>query len=287
MKRTFIIAAMAVAMSLVSCGKKTEIVISDTTYTPTTVTAADDVTVTTLATCNKDEFTVELIYTVNEGDAQTVAMAAGEANNQYVATIPAQELGAVVKFNVKVACGEESKASAEFTYTVVEGEGGGDEPSGDYTNIVLNELNGNTKFIEIYNKGTEDVNLEGVYMIKDERVDTNWLADNTVVVPAGGFLLLYSEDVVVEGGAQEGYAENLVFHSGFSGKKAVKIELFAPDGTSIDAFVRCPEGGTWGDGMTNVGTSSFARVPDGGEWKLVDTETPGAANPTEGSDIPE
>jgi len=294
MKRTFIIAVMAMAIGLVSCGKKTEIVISDTTYTPTTVTATDDVTVTTLATCNMDEFTVNLIYTIGEGDAQTVAMTAGEANNQYVATIPAQELGTVVTFKVQGISGEETKETAEFTYTVVEAGGGdGGDETGDYANIVLNELNGGYKFIEIYNKGTEDVNLEGVYMIKDEKVDTitgepiiTWTADNTIVVPAGGFLLLYSEDVVIEGEAQEGYAENLVFASGFSSKKAVKIEIFDPSGNSIDAFVRCPEGGSWGDGLTNVNESSFARVPDGGDWMLVETATPGEANPTEGSEIP-
>lgn len=286
MKKSLIIAVMALAVCLASCGKKIEIVLSNVTYAPTVVTPADDVKVNALATCS-EAFTVTLFYTVNSGNVQEVEMEATETANLYVATIPAQELGAAVEFYISATADEADVAmtSDKYTYTVVEGIGGGG--GGDYSTIVLNELNGDTKFIEIYNTGDAEVNLEGVYMIKDERQDTNWLADATVIVPAHGWLLLYSEDVVIEGEAQEGYPENLVFHSGFSAKKAVKIELFTPAGESIDAFVRCPEGGTWGDGMTNVGSSSFARIPDGGEWKLVDTATPGEANPTEGDEIPE
>lgn len=286
MKKSLIIAVMALAVCLASCGKKPEIVLSNVTYAPTVVTPADQVTVNALATCN-EAFTVTLCYKVNSSEAQEVEMKVTETPNQYVATIPAQELDAVVEFYVYAAANDFDVMmnSEKYTYTVVTGAGGGG--GGDYSTIVLNELNGGSKFIEIYNTGDAEVNLEGVYMIKDERQDTNWLADATVVVPAHGWLLLYSEDVVIEGEAQEGYPENLVFHSGFSAKKAVKIELFTPAGESIDAFVRCPEGGTWGDGMTNVGSSSFARVPDGGEWKLVDTATPGEANPTEGNEIPE
>ena len=36
-----------------------------------------------------------------------------------------------------------------------------------YSGLVLNELNGNDKFIELYNKGGEALSLKGIYMEKD------------------------------------------------------------------------------------------------------------------------
>lgn len=153
-----------------------------------------------------------------------------------------------------------------------------------YSNIVLNELNGDTKFIEIYNKGNMDVPLEGMYIMKDDYVaGATWTADATIVAPAGGYVLLYSIDVFAD---HSELPENLFFNSGLSGKKAMRITLFMPDGTVRDEFVRCPEGAEWGAAMSNVIPQSYARTPDGGDWKLTDP-TPGRANPSYGEPIPQ
>ena len=154
-----------------------------------------------------------------------------------------------------------------------------DEP--DYTNIVLNELNGDAKFIEIYNKGNVDLSLEGMYIMKDDYVaGATWTADASVVAPAGGYVLLYSEDVTLD---HPEVPETLIFHSGLSAKKTVRITLFMPDGTVRDEYTRGTE---WGLTISNVAPQSFARTPDGGDWKLADP-TPGEANPAEGEDIPQ
>lgn len=154
-----------------------------------------------------------------------------------------------------------------------------DEP--DYTNLVLNELNGDTKFIEIYNKGNIDLSLEGMYIMKDDYVaGATWTGDATVVAPAGGYVLLYSEDVTLD---HPEVPETLIFHSGLSAKKTVRITLFMPDGTVRDEYTRGTE---WGLTISNVAPQSFARTPDGGDWKLADP-TPGEANPAEGEDIPQ
>lgn len=173
---------------------------------------------------------------------------------------------------------------------IVLGLEGGDTPEPptpeepDYTNLVLNELNGDTKFIEFYNMGDLDLSMEGMYIMKDDYIaGATWTADATVVIPAHGYVLLYSADVAAD---QPEHPENLFFNSGLSGKKAVRITLFMPDGTVRDEFVRCPEGAEWGASMTNVAPQSYARTPDGGDWKLADP-TPGAANPAEGEDIPQ
>ena len=154
-----------------------------------------------------------------------------------------------------------------------------DEP--DYTNLVLNELNGDTKFIEIYNKGNVDLPLEGMYIMKDDYLaGATWTADASVVAPAGGYVLLYSEDVTLD---HPEVPETLIFHSGLSAKKTVRITLFMPDGTVRDEYTRGTE---WGLTISNVAPQSFARTPDGGDWKLADP-TPGEANPATGEDIPQ
>ena len=156
-----------------------------------------------------------------------------------------------------------------------------DEP--DYTNLVLNELNGTDKFIEIYNKGDMDLSLEGMYIMKDDYVaGATWTADATVVAPAHGYVLLYSEDVQID---MPDYPENLIFHSGLSSKKTVRITLFMPDDSVRDEFTRGATG-EWGQTISDVKPQSFARTPDGGDWKLADP-TPGEANPAEGEDIPQ
>ena len=170
---------------------------------------------------------------------------------------------------------------------IVLGLEGGDTPEPptpeepDYTNLVLNELNGDTKFIEIYNKGNVDLSLEGMYIMKDDYVaGATWTADASVVAPAGGYVLLYSEDVTLD---HPEVPETLIFHSGLSAKKTVRITLFMPDGTVRDEYTRGTE---WGLTISNVAPQSFARTPDGGDWKLADP-TPGEANPAEGEDIPQ
>ena len=170
---------------------------------------------------------------------------------------------------------------------IVLGLEGGDVPptpeQPDYTNIVLNELNGNDKFIEIYNKGNLDLSLEGMTIMKDDYVaGATWTADATVVVPAHGYVLLYSADVAIDHPEQP---ENLFFNSGLSAKKTVRITLFMADGTERDVFTRGTTG-EWGQTISNVAPQSYARTPDGGDWKLADP-TPGEANPAEGEDIPQ
>lgn len=167
---------------------------------------------------------------------------------------------------------------------------GGDTPEPptpeepDYTNLVLNELNGDTKFIELYNMGNLDLSLEGLYIEKDDKTEPIWMGDATITVPAHGYVVLYSEDVVIDHPELEG--TNYIFGSGLSAKKSIRIALFLADGTQLDIFTRGPEGAEWGATISNVAPQSYARTPDGGDWKLADP-TPGEANPATGDDIPQ
>jgi hypothetical protein len=172
---------------------------------------------------------------------------------------------------------------------IVLGLEGGDTPEPptpeepDYTNLVLNELNGDTKFIEFYNKGNLDLSMEGMFITKDGvEDDIKWTGDATIVVPAHGYVVLYSADVSAD---HPELGENMFFNSGLSAKKTVRIALYMADGTERDVFTR-GETGEWGQTISNVAPQSYARTPDGGDWKLADP-TPGEANPAEGEDIPQ
>ena len=270
--------ALALLVGLVSCVKDKQypgINISNVSYTPTAVQADDDVTVTATITSFKD-FTAKLVYTINDVNTE-LAMTAAE--DVYTAVIPAQADGTKVSFYVQAMNGEVTAASPAMEYEV-------GAVAIDYTVLRLNELNGNDKFIEIYNAGAEAINMNGVYIEKDGA--QNWLADNTVKIDAGGYLLLYSEDVVAD---HPEYSESLIFHSGLSAKKNVRIQLFTPAGVSIDDF-----------NLTNIDANDPAYIPApgsysrnaDGNWYYADA-TPGAVNVDgevallglEGGDTPE
>lgn len=273
--------ALALLMGLASCVKDKQypgITISNVTYNPTAVQEDDEVTVTATITCFKD-FTAKLVYmTGADSKAVEVAMTAGD-NNLYSAVIPAQPDGTKVSFYVQAMNGEVTAVSPTMEYEV-------GAVAIDYSKLRLNELNGNDKFIEIYNAGADAINLNGVYIEKDGA--QNWISDNTVKIDAGAYLVLYSEDVVAD---HPEVPESLIFHSGLSAKKNVRIQLFTPAGVSIDDF-----------NLTNIDANDPAYIPApasysrnaDGKWYYADA-TPGAVNVDgtvallglEGGDTPE
>lgn len=280
MKKIMIV-ALALLMGLASCVKDKQypgINISNVSYAPTAVQATDDVTVTATITSFKD-FTAKLVYSTDEANkAEELGMVAGE-NNLYTAVIPAQPDGTKVSFYVQAMNGEVTAVSPAMEYEV-------GAVAIDYSKLRLNELNGNDKFIEIYNAGADAINLNGVYIEKDGA--QNWIGDNTVKIEAGAYLVLYSEDVVAD---HPEIPESLIFHSGLSAKKNVRIQLFTPAGVSIDDF-----------NLTNIDANDPAYIPApasysrnaDGKWYYADA-TPGAANVDgtvallglEGGDTPE
>lgn len=273
--------ALALLMGLASCVKDKQypgINISNVSYAPTAVQADDDVTVTATITSFKD-FTAKLVYVINE-ESKELAMTAAE--DVYTAVIPAQPDGTKVSFCVQAMNDEVTAASPAMEYEV-------GAVAIDYSVLRLNELNGNDKFIEIYNAGADAINLNGVYIEKDGA--QNWLADNTVKIEAGAYLVLYSEDVVAD---HPDVPESLIFHSGLSAKKNVRIQLFTPAGASIDDFNLTAielNGEAYGY-ASNQAPASYSRNADG-NWYYADA-TPGAVNVDganivlglEGGDVP-
>lgn len=171
-------------------------------------------------------------------------------------------------------------------------DGGKDSVSG----IVLNELDANNKFIEIYNTTDKEVSLEGVCLVKYDSTkeggkSTTWTGAAGMKLAAKAWIYLESSDLAdeAEGGDPnyEYQSENHVFKGGLSGKKNVKIELCDASGKVLDSFVRGEEGSGWNQvsGYENDKKHSFSRCHDGtGEWAYADS-TPGAANGEKVADI--
>lgn len=264
--KKLIIASVAILMALTACVK--DGLYPYTTFSSLENTIAydenDDVTVTVKASALMTINEINLVYTLNQGEPKTVAMTLD--GKKYKATIPAQPMDTVVEFYIEAKTDDAVSKSAVTTYTV------GVIPI-DFTPLKLNEINGNDKFIELVNTGSKDINMKGVTIQKDGAV--KWTGSDATTLKAGAFLLLYSSDVTVTGGAQEGYAAELTFSGGLSAKKAVHVELFDPKGNSLSDF--------------NLTTLLKAQAPASygvnadGKWYYQDA-TPGAKN-ADGTDV--
>lgn len=169
---------------------------------------------------------------------------------------------------------------------------GGDnkEPEKKVLTVVINEVDGNSKFLELYNKGEKEVSLQGYMLFKDENADAreegsqSWLCEGKVSIKPGEHLVLWSYKSTVEGSQDN---PDVIINCGLSAKQNVKLVLVDPEGDVADTFVR-GEAGELGYGnhpMSGSKTESFSRVPDGtGEFVLA-LPTPGAANGEKTGDI--
>jgi hypothetical protein len=173
---------------------------------------------------------------------------------------------------------------------------GGDDYNVGVKGIVLNELSGADKFIELYNTTDEEVSLREVYIVKYDSSkeggkSITWTGAKEMVIAPKGYVVLESSDLADEAeGGDPAYAyesENHVFKGGLSGKKNVFIELYNAKDELLSEFKRGDEGAGWNQvsGFNNDKKHTFSRVPDGtGEWAYADP-TKGAANGAKVADI--
>ena len=158
--------------------------------------------------------------------------------------------------------------------------------------VVLNELSGTDKYIELYNTTDKESSLEGLMIVKYDSSkeggkSTTWTGAKGMKIAAKGYVVLESSDLsdkAEDGDPDYAYeSANHVFAGGLSGKKNVKIELLDASGKVIDTFIRGEEGEGWNQvsGFNNDKNHSFSRVPDGtGPWVYA-APTKGQQNPTE------
>ena len=201
------------------------------------------------------------------------------------------------KFFVLAAAAAFALCACEQDTPTVDGSGtgnGGNEQT--VAGVVLNELSGTDKFIELYNTTDKEVSLEGLTLVKydaskDGGKSTTWTGKAGMKIAAKGYVVLESSDLAdpaEDGDPDYAYeSANHVFKGGLSGKKNLKIELCDASEKVLDTFVRGEEGAGWNQvsGFNNDKKHTFSRVPDGtGEWAYADP-TKGAANGAKVADI--
>lgn len=154
-------------------------------------------------------------------------------------------------------------------------KGGAPEPEPE-AKVVLNELDGNNKFIEIYNAGNADADMTGWQMLKDGE-GAKWIGPEGFTLKAGQY---FAFECVKK---SENYATD--FGAGFSAGKNVQLILVDKDGNEIDRFERGNETGGWGNIELPSQEYSFSRVPDGTGPFVYAVSTKGAANAEKAGDI--
>ena len=203
------------------------------------------------------------------------------------------------KFFVFAAAAAFALVACDKTGHQVAGSGNGGNVSGTGSataGVVLNELSGADKFIELYNTTDAAISLEGLCLVKydsskDGGSSTTWTGKAGMTIAAKGYVVLESSDLAdpAEGGDPNYAYESAdhVFKGGLSGKKNVKIELQDADDIVLDTFVRGEEGAGWNQvsGFNNDKNHTFSRVPNGtGEWAYADP-TKGAKNGAKVADL--
>lgn len=117
-------------------------------------------------------------------------------------------------------------------------------------------------WFEIYNPGSESVDMSGMYLSDKLDNPTKWRVPDGVIVPAGGYLIFWADEATDLG----------ALHAGFKlSASGEAISLYDKDGVTRIDSVEFP--------MTAADVS-YGRTPDGGAaWSALTAPTPGAANP--------
>ncbi len=164
--------------------------------------------------------------------------------------------------------------------------GAPNDPSLPPVQVRINEfMAGNTRTIadpadgryddwfELYNPATTPADLSGYTLTDTFANPTRYTIPSGVVVPPGGFLLVWADDETNQNAPGRDLHVN--FRLALAGED---LALFAPDGSLVDGF-------TFGPQVNDV---SQGRYPDGAELPLYDMETPtpGFSNVLAGANRP-
>jgi hypothetical protein len=253
-------------------------IISDLSHNPTYPTELEVVNIEVqIETGDGTLTTAKIVWTVGgaaQADIELVSYGAAIFPPLYGATIPAQAVGAEVAYTIIAKNSAGGTAEKSGSYTVI-------NAGINYTGLVINEVDGNGKFIELYNNSANSISLASVTLIKDEKTtyDKIWWTGGNVSIGAGSRYTIAQDDPDAATGANE-----YTGISGISPKKIVQFELKAPNGSVLNVFARLKEGMAFGDICTpDYGSTSpkysFARCPDGtGAFGLA-VPSCNAANP--------
>ncbi len=245
-------------------------IISNVTHLPISPTDADAVVVTAVITDDVTVATASLWYSI-DGNYTEIVMT-DDGSNNYSASIPAQADDSIVTYYIVASDGagfttsEPANApTAAYSYFV-----GYDAPV-----LYLNELMADNAvtledpdeagdypdWFELYNPGTDAIDLSGLYLTDDLSDPTQFQIPDGVMIAAGEFLIFYADGDTDQGD----------LHTNFGlGKSGESLALFGADGIAqIDAVTF----------LTQTTDVAYGRQVDGtGSWNTMSTPTPNGSN---------
>jgi predicted phosphodiesterase len=152
----------------------------------------------------------------------------------------------------------------------------------DYTKLILNEVSGNGKYVEIYNSGTAAIPLEGVKLQRNggPASGSEWAGGASDSIPAGAYRLFLFNNFTAGLNSNPAYVGWTV-GSGISSGQILKVAIVDPAGVEVSVFIRgdapLPAWQTT-TGVTQNTTNSYSRMSNG-TWAYA-APTPGSANGT-------
>ena len=162
------------------------------------------------------------------------------------------------------------------------GDESGSVGAPDYTKLILNEVSGNNKYVEIYNSGTAAISLAGVKLQRNDGPTaggSEWVGKESDAIPAGAYrLFLFNSYTPADLNTNAAYTGWTVA-SGISSGQILKVAIVDPSGKAVCVFIRGDVPLPAWQTTTNVSqntTDSYSRMSDG-SWAYA-APTPGAAN---------
>lgn len=247
-------------------------VVADVSHTPALPTAAESITVRATISDEGQIATAQVVYRVDDGPEETVAMSPTGSDNRYSATLPPQPDGAIITLLVTATDndGEMTPDPNIGLPPLVRFPIGYSIPT-----VVINEFMADNlttledpddpgdfaDWIELYNPGSAPVVLGGLYLTDDPDNPTKFAITDTLTLGAGQYLIFYADEDQEQGPLHTNFKLN---------KDGESVALYGAQGTvEIDRFDydELPSGATWG------------RFPDAaGDGQLLFCPTPGAPN---------
>ncbi len=252
--------------------------ISDVNHWPAIPLPGEDITISAYVI---DEFgvsSVSLFYRIDDGEFSSIPMQA-ESGFDYEAVLPGQDAGTIISYYIgatdtdsEYITDPQFAPSSVYGFTVISLSGDRtlfiNEFLADNESINTDNAGETDDWIEIYNAGSEPVDLGGMY-ITDDLSRTNFyqipLGHPTITtIPAGGYLLLWADKDLDQGPLH------------------VNIKLSA-DGESIGLYDIDAHGNQILDAVNfseQTSDVSYGRSPDGSDtWESFESPSPGGANP--------
>jgi len=243
---------------------------------------APDVVVTVTARVTDVNTITSVLLKWKKGDVDQSDIPMTSAGEKiYTTTIPGQPDGTVVSWTVSASNNKNKTVTTEASTITW-------KTPLDYTKLVLTEVSGNNKYVEIYNSGSVTIPLEGVKLQRNGGPSggSEWTGSSTATIPAGAYrIFLFNSYTPAELSTNPAYTGWTV-GSGISSGQILKVAIVDPQGTEVSVFIRgdvpLP---SWGStaGVTQNTDDTYSRMSNG-TWAYA-APTPGVANGAKTEDI--